>query len=113
MVSASSATDPVDQTTIGLQQSRCTEQRQQADLDRADAGGAGLQRGVDRVGGVVAMGMEDRQQGAADVPSVPVLVPGFMAVGLLGRGVRLGVLLGGHLVRMRSTRGTCNRARAQ
>jgi len=42
---------------------------------------------------------------------VPMAVP--VAVALLGRGVRLGVLLHGHLARMRTTRGICNRARAQ
>lgn len=83
--------------------------RHQADLDGPDAVGTGLQRGIDRVGAIVAMGTKDRQQETADVPSVSVAVPGFLAATLRGREV----LLGGHLVRMRSTRRICNHARAQ
>ena len=112
MVSASSATDPVSSDDDGLQHSG-DEQRHQADLDCADALGAGLQRGVDRVRAVVAVRTEDRQQGTADVPSVPVPMPVPMSVpgmavpvpvAVVGRGVRFGVLLRGHLVRVRSAR---------
>ena len=118
MVSASSATDPVSTTTTACSDSG-DEQRHEADLDRADAVGAGLQRGVDGVRGVVAMGTEDRQQGAADAPSVPVAmavavpmaVP--MAVACSAEEVASGFLVCGHLARVRTPGRICNRARAQ
>jgi len=59
MVSASSGDRSADQHHDQLRGSG-DAQAGQADLDRPDTLGAGLQRGVDRVGRVVAVRAEDR-----------------------------------------------------
>ena len=60
MVSASSATDP-DATMTASCTAEVTQERHEGDLDGADASLGGLERGVDRVGGVVTVGCEDRE----------------------------------------------------
>jgi hypothetical protein len=59
-----------EQDNDGLQHAG-DEQGHQADLDCAYTMGAGFQRGVDRVRGVVAVRAENRQHGTADAPLCP------------------------------------------
>ena len=100
------------------------EQGDQADLDCAYALGAGFQRGVDRVRGVVAVRAENRQKGTADAPSCPCPCPCPcpwpcsceacpVAVAVVGVGGRFRVLVRGHLVRVRIVTTLCNHARAR
>ena len=119
MVSASSATEPVRMTTTACA-TRGDEQGDQADLDGADTVGAGLQGGVDRVGGVVAVRAEDRQEqafhpagvivvaakSAAVSVTVLVAIVGAVARVRVARLVRVGVLVRARVV------ASCGRVRA-
>ena len=70
MVSASSATDP-EISTITSCATDGGAQGEQADLHRPDTGGAGFQRPVDAVGGVVAVRSEHLPQRRTDLAATP------------------------------------------
>ena len=72
MVSASNATEPGDRHDHQLRDGGGGE-REQADLHRADTGGAGFERAVDAVGGVVAVWCEHLPQSRAE-PAAAALV---------------------------------------